>query len=211
MCVCPVRLYEINIVEDVINNCWPEPKPKIADVRVISEMKLFHLGNMDMILAAVNGDGKLQKFVSVELQAIDITGSYYPAYSALTNNKSLFTPLKYGFNWRNVYKRYVTQLIEKGFQHSRWDTIIVSVMQDVVLERIISIGNIVEAPLESSNVVFLGYKFELDNETNSYSLKLNKVMGTTHNNIVNGPLYKKSIDRSEVAKKVQSRLDIIRQ
>ncbi len=207
ICVCPVRLNEINIVEDIVNHCWPEPKPLLSDVRVISEMKLFHLGNMDMILTSVDSSGKIQKFISVELQAIDITGSYFPAYVALTNSDSLDKPPKYGFNWKNVYKRYVTQLIEKGFQHSRWDTIIVSIMQDVVLERILKIGNIVEAPIAQSNVVFLGYKFEYDKALGRYAMTLNKIMGTTHNNIVNGPLYKKSIEKSEVAAKIQTRLN----
>lgn len=206
ICVCPVRFNEISIIEDILNHCWPNPKPLSSDIRIVNQIRFGHLGTMDMVLVAVNSLGVIQKFISVELQAIDITGSYFPAYLALTNNKMLDQRPKYGFNWKNVYKRYVTQLINKGFQHHQWNTIIVSVMQDVVLDKILEIGNIVSAPIENSNVVFLGYSMQWNNSDSRYEMTLKKVIGTTHSNIVHGHLMKQSIPLDEITQKLQSRL-----
>ncbi|RDC62152.1 hypothetical protein AHMF7616_00743 [Adhaeribacter pallidiroseus] len=161
---------------------------------------------MDMVLAEMDEWGEIHKFVSVELQAVDITGSYFPAYNALTNSEMLERAPTYSFNWKNVYKRYVTQLIDKGFQHSMWKTIIVSVMQDTVLERILQIGNIASSPINESNVVFLGYKFVEDEFNGRFTPELSIIKGTTHANIVSGTLYKNSIDINDVKRRLKDKL-----
>lgn len=205
-CVCPKRFNDIDIVEDIIANCWPGSPPDPRSIKVVGEVKMGHLGNMDLVLVELSAAGTIEKFVSVEYQAIDITGSYFPAYSALTNSEFMEKRPTYGFNWMNVYKRYVTQLIGKGFQHQAWQTIMVSVMQDDVMDRIIQLGNIVPVALEHSNVVFLGYRYEFDEDEGVYKLVLSKVIGTTHSNIMQGTLYRQMIDINEVKAKLLLRL-----
>ncbi|MBO0358600.1 hypothetical protein J0X19_11640 [Hymenobacter sp. BT186] len=207
ICVCPKRLNEIDIVKDVLENCWPGTPPNPANIKVTSEVHLGHLGNMDLVIAELTSSGHVKKFVSVEYQAIDITGSYFPAYTALTNSDQLKKKSTLGLNWMNVYKRYVTQLIGKGFQHHQWNTIMISVMQETVMNRMLKIGNINEVPLNNSNIVFLGYKYVFDSEENVYKLELSRVYPTTHQNITNGPLYREVIDVHDAKAKILSRMN----
>ncbi len=72
-------------------------------------------GNVDFVIADLADDQSVRQFVSVEMQAVDITGSVEPAFRAITNNVDETERFSYGINWANVRKRYVTQLVTKGF------------------------------------------------------------------------------------------------
>lgn len=63
-------------------------------------------GQVDFTIADIDPrTGDVGKFVSVELQAVDITGSYEPAYSAIINREpDVRQTMNYGFNWANVRK-----------------------------------------------------------------------------------------------------------
>ena len=157
--VCPRRLYAADIYNDVIKYCWPGEKP--TNPIVVHEIKMGEVGNVDMVIADLSDDGGMIKnFVSIELQAIDITGTYEPAYTSIVVNSSLDKRPTYNFNYKNVQKRFITQLIDKGFFHHHWETKIIAVVQDVIYDNLKARINFPEVDLERSNVVFMRYGME---------------------------------------------------
>lgn len=205
ICICPNRLYQADIFKDVIEHCWPGEKP--TNPKVAYEVSLASLGKIDCVIADVDEQNKVGQFVSVELQAVDITGSYFPAYDALLSSQELAAPPKYNFNWRNVYKRYIMQLIFKGLSHHHWNTKIVAVMQDVLVKRLWEIGNFTDYPIDKSNIVFLSYKMVPDSSNPTrYTLKLERPIGTRHMDLMNGIIYAAAPSKADFLKKVTQRL-----
>lgn len=101
MAVCPRRLYAANIYNDVINNCWPGEPP--TNPIVVHEVKMGDVGKVDMVIADLSDDGQsIRNFVSIELQTVDITGSYEPAYSAIVLNSDLEAKPTYSFTDSNL-------------------------------------------------------------------------------------------------------------
>jgi len=203
VCVCPNRLYEANIFKDVIKHCWPGRKP--ASYKVAYEVSLSSLGKIDCVLAQTDSANNIIQFVSVELQTVDITGSYFPAYNAFINSKRLDKRPVYNFNWRNVYKRYIMQLIFKGFSHHHWGTKIVAVMQDVLVDKLWEVGRFQETPIKDSNIVFLSYRMK-KKSNGRYHLKLIRPIGTRHMDLMNGILYAKAPSKDLFIDKVLKRL-----
>ena len=69
---------------------------------------------VDWILARFGRSGDLAEFAAVEVQAIDTTGTYRPAVTALRRGDRAPQVSKAGLNWENVNKRILPQLIYKG-------------------------------------------------------------------------------------------------
>lgn len=69
---------------------------------------------VDYILARILPDGTLESFVAVEVQSIDTTGNYQNAVRALRRTPISDKRDSAGFNWENVSKRILPQLIYKG-------------------------------------------------------------------------------------------------
>ena len=205
VCVCPNRLFQANLTHDILQHCWPGPAPKNPSIAY--EVKMADFGKVDCVVADVGENQKINQFVSVELQTVDITGSYFPAYSALLNSQALEKPPTYNFNWRNVYKRYIMQLIFKGFFHHHWSTRIVAVMQDVLVDRLWETGGFAESPVESSNIVFLSYRMvpDPDDETR-HVLEFVRPIGTRHMDLMNSILYHEAPSRESFVQKIIERL-----
>ena len=68
---------------------------------------------VDWVLARLDGMGQLVDFTAVEVQTIDTTGKYSDARKALKKDRSIVSDTV-GFNWENVAKRIIPQLIYKG-------------------------------------------------------------------------------------------------
>jgi Restriction endonuclease NotI. len=201
--VCPRRLYAADIYNDVISHCWPGKQPQ--NPIVVHEVKMGDVGNVDMVIADLSDDGKqIENFISIELQTIDITGSYEPAYSAIVLNYDLETRPTYNFNYKNVQKRFITQLIDKGFYHHHWGTKIIAVLQDVVYDHLKASIDFAEVNIEKSNVVFMQYKMELTDspEGQRYELKLKAVTGTTHNELMMSSLYHQAPPKAEFCDRI---------
>lgn len=131
VCICPKRFFEADLINDVLQHCWvgdPPVNPQLAH-----EIQMAGFGKVDFVIADIDQQtGAVGKFVSVELQAVDITGSYEPAYSAIIFREPIVTArMRFGFNWANVRKRFISQLITKGFYHHHWQSRIVAVLQTV--------------------------------------------------------------------------------
>lgn len=192
ICVCPKRFYQVDWLSAVVENCWPFEPP--ANPVVATEVKMEGFGNVDFVIADRAEDGTIGNFLSVELQAIDITGSVYPAYEALRAGEELPKRPTYGFNWDNVYKRYITQLIRKGYFHHHWGTKIIAVIQDQVYQSVIDKANFMRSPDitdSTANIIFMTYVFEDDPDSpGQFRPKLQRVEGTSHSNLQQAILYK---------------------
>ena len=67
--ICPNRLQERKLVDDVLNNCWPAEISR--DVAIAPEVQLAGFGNVDFVVAHI-ANGKVEHFVSVEAQTVSI-------------------------------------------------------------------------------------------------------------------------------------------
>ena len=203
MAVCPRRLYAANIYNDVINNCWPGEPP--TNPIVVHEVKMGDVGKVDMVIADLSDDGQsIRNFVSIELQTADITGSYEPAYSAIVLNSDLEAKPTYSFNYKNVQKRFITQLIDKGFYHHQWGTKIIAVVQDVIYDNLKARIDFPEVDVARSNVIFIRYKMVLVDSPDGarYELQLAGISGTTHNELMMSSLYQNTPPKEDFCRRI---------
>lgn len=205
VCVCPVRFYEANVAQDVIDHCWIGEPP--TNVRLAYEVNMQKFGNVDLVVADVDDEAmSVRSFVPVELQAVDITGSYFPAFEALTNNRMLDRAVQYGFNWANVRKRFISQLIAKGFFCSQWDTRIVAVVQEDLFEQFTAHSRMTETVLAGSNIVFMLYQYDRVDGESPWSLSLRRIVPTTHANVMQSVLYERPPERVKFESKILDRM-----
>ena len=210
ICVCPKRFYAVDFLNDVIEHCWPADDPP-ANPQIASEVKMKGFGNVDFVIADVDTSGDVSQFLSVELQAIDITGSVMPAYVALLAGDDLDRKPTYGLNWDNVYKRYITQLIRKGYFHHHWGTKIVAVMQDVIYKNICERAEFmrsadVKNPV--TNIIFMAYRFDPDPESpGQFRPVLATVEGTSHANLQQAILYKEPPSRDDFCQRIKRSIE----
>ena len=185
---------------------WPDSTPP-KNPQLAYEIKMKGFGNVDCVVADVGPNYEIKQFVSVELQAIDITGSVFPAYEAITNSEMLKKSPSYGLNYANVYKRFVTQLIVKGYYHHHWKTKIVAVMQDLVYQNIAERYEYSEADPKKANIIFLIYKYAKDKEDPTrHNLVFDKVIRTHHSNLQSAILYSEPPLRTDFCKRIIKRL-----
>lgn len=164
-------------------------------------------GKVDLVIADVDDDRQaVRSFLPVELQAVDITGSYYPAYDALTNNRSDSGQVSYGFNWANVRKRFISQVIAKGYFCSQWGTRIVAVVQEDLFEQFAAHARVVETRLDGSNIVFLLYQYSRSSAGDPWTLSQRRVVPTTHSIVMNSILYEQAPDRAAFERRILERM-----
>ena len=206
VCVCPKRFYERDFLNDVIEHAWTGPKP--SNPIITSEVKIEGFGNVDFVISDIAADGAINQFVSVELQAIDITGSARPAYEALLAGKLMDKRPTYNFNWKNVAKRYMNQLISKGYYHHHWGTKIVASIQDEVYDyfrRDADFFTTQDLNSANVNIVFMVYGFEPGgSDGREQTLVLKRVEGTHHSNLQQAVLYKTAPSRDAFIKRIKA-------
>ncbi|ELP5903164.1 TPA: restriction endonuclease [Vibrio vulnificus] len=89
------------------------------------EVSLGQKMSMDWVLANIC-NGKLQAYVGIEVQSIDITGNYrdnWYAYKNLSDASNIIPKSEHGLNWANVHKRLIPQLIRKGLIYGKSDLV----------------------------------------------------------------------------------------
>ncbi|MFZ2237576.1 MAG: NotI family restriction endonuclease [Dokdonella sp.] len=69
---------------------------------------------VDWVLAELDQHNQLKEFIAVEVQSIDTTGNYQAERLAAMNDEEFSRSSSAGFNWENVNKRILPQLIYKG-------------------------------------------------------------------------------------------------
>ena len=161
VCTCPRRFYEAKFLEEVIKHCWPGQPP--ANPKIAHEVIMKGFGCVDFVIADIDdkAEDAVRNFISVELQAVDLTGSVEPAYSAALNNvSSMPEKPSFGVNWANVRKRYVAQLITKGFFHHHWAARMVSVVQTWLYDELRKAIQFDELdPKSNCNIIFMTYDY----------------------------------------------------
>ena len=117
---------------------------------------------LDWVLARLDSSGKLLEFVAVEVQSIDTTGNYQAERSSYLKDEGVRHRSTAGFNWENVNKRILPQLIYKGnvLQRERLCKkglffVSPSPVYKKIQERL---GNsMLEYPLQTGSITFLSY------------------------------------------------------
>ena len=164
-------------------------------------------GNVDFVIAEVGENDEIGQFLSVELQAIDITGTVMDAYQALRTGEIMERKKPYGLNWSNVYKRYITQLIRKGYFHHHWGTKIVAVMQDDVYQYVRDWADFMrtaDVRENTVNIIFMSYRYEDDlKNPGAKKFVLDEVEGTSHANLQQAVLYKEAPAREQFCEQIQ--------
>jgi hypothetical protein len=167
------------------------------------------VGHVDMVVADVDpASGSVRDFISVELQAVDISGSYEPAYQGVLNYNDL-VDVKYHINWKNVQKRFIWQLINKGIFHHHWGTRIVAVVQSPLYKYLQESMEFEELPAERSGntVLFMLYDYVPDDQRpGAYRLAFDRVVGTSHNSLMTASLYKLAPSKEEFCRRIETQL-----
>lgn len=202
ICVCPNRFLQAQVHQDVCRKCWDEDE--LVNPVVVSEVQMGKFGKVDFVIADMDdAETTVRDFISVELQAVDITGSYLPSYEAIISSRVMERRQPYGFNWANVRKRFVTQLITKGYYHHQWGTRIAAVLQTDMFDQIRRHAEIQAVPLNQANIVFLLYQFVKHEE--GWRIELENVVPTMHTIVMNAILYEPPIDRADFEEKILDR------
>lgn len=203
--VCPKRFMDTDFLHKVADICWEGEPPE--DPTFVHEVKMAEYGSVDFVIAQLDGErNTVLDFVSVELQAIDVSGSYASAYTALMKSEHLPSRPTFGFNWANVRKRYITQLIQKGIFHHHWGTKIASVLQDHVYEYLHSYLRFHAIPIAEADIVFVTYRFEkTDDDVMQYRLVFDKAIGTTHGSLMMQALYRETPPKETFCRRIIER------
>ena len=209
VCVCPKRFHSNDFLDDVVENCWPGDPP--ANRRIASEVKMAGFGNVDFVIAETGKGGAVERFLSVELQAVDFSGSVLPAYRALRDGEDLEERPDSSPNWSNVYKRFVTQLIRKGYVHHHWGSKVVAVVQDVFYDYIKEWAEFLrteDVSQSTANIIFMSYKYEKDTARAGgvHKLVLDAVEGTSHADLQQAVIYKRAPSRDDFCRKIEGAL-----
>ncbi|MEX2300467.1 MAG: NotI family restriction endonuclease [Bryobacterales bacterium] len=133
---CPIRLYANNyeILRDVARIAFGPVIPLVSASAITDatgecitvfgkgwgkELRLPTRGRsgayfVDWVLAHISAEGDLINFVAVEVQSIDTTGNYRSERETYLREETFSSTSTAGFNWENVNKRILPQIIYKG-------------------------------------------------------------------------------------------------
>lgn len=133
---CPIRLYakKYRILEDIARIAFGPEIPLVSASGITKktgecvavfgkgwgkELRLPNRGRsggyfVDWVLAHLSASGDLIEFVAVEVQSIDTTGNYRAEREAYLTGAGFAGASTAGFNWENVNKRILPQIIYKG-------------------------------------------------------------------------------------------------
>ena len=214
---CPQRLYanDYEILKRISNQAFGDDVPLLTEdetslpehgaaipfgQRMGKELKVHSRGSnysFDWIIAHVSGSGALLEFVAVEVQTIDTTGSYRAQSWELQNEhdgpgiEGYEQPPRgksSNFNFENVNKRILPQLITKGHLlrvEEQCKKGLFFVCPTPVLERIYRrLGNhLAEYALQPGAVTFHDYTLDLTSPERPYPLLFGAGFTTTHDQL----------------------------
>jgi hypothetical protein len=201
------------VLQDVVRTAWGDGIPLIPrgtripdnssfvtpfgqkqghEIRIsYKESKGASKFSLDWILAKVDENKNLEGFVAVEVQTVDTTGNYQQAFWDLANEydadviNGVPRPQKSSanFNFENVNKRILSQLITKGHILRREPLCnkgLFFICPSAVHERMMTrVGPLEDYPIQSGSVTFLSYSIKKDSNLVPRPLILDKVTTTT--------------------------------
>jgi len=167
----------------------------------------------------IKQSGKVsQPYYPCEIQAVDITGSVAGFFidhvdgklvSEMPTDKIKKRDYSFGFNRKNVAKRYLSQLIYKGHQHQLWGTRIVALVQKSMYDYFQSQASFKTDKNISdphSSIVFLIYDYVENEETKQLDFQIVNVQATSHNALQNANMYIKPPKKEDFEAKILSRI-----
>ena len=166
-------------------------------------------GVVDLVIADFDEASRaIGEFVSVELQALDITGTVEPAYGALLNREE-GVDVQFGINWANVRKRYMNQLIAKSFYHNQWHARMVAVLQSPLYDYLRRHMNFDELQTRGHgiDVVFMLYDYVEGDDDEEHTLVFDRAIATSHASLMMSTLYQTPPQRSVFTNRILARLE----
>ncbi|GAA2161111.1 hypothetical protein GCM10009826_29310 [Humibacillus xanthopallidus] len=119
-------------------------------------------------MARLDAQGNLAEFVAIEVQSIDTTGNYRNGRTALLAQTRHIERTTAGFNWENVSKRILPQVIYKGNVLQRESLcqkglffVVPSPVYGRIMDRLGGSGGLLPYPLQSSSITFMSYDLDL--------------------------------------------------
>ncbi len=204
---------DYRILQDVVRTAWGDNIPLIPrgvplpesgsfvtpfgqkqghEIRIsYKELKGASKFSIDWILAKVDEQRNLEGFVAVEVQTVDTTGNYQQAFWDLANAhdrrviKGVPRPPKAAasFNFENVNKRILPQLITKGHILRREPLCnkgLFFICPTAIHERMMTrVGHLDDYPIQSGSITFLAYSIDETSDLLPRPLILDKVTTTT--------------------------------
>lgn len=204
---------DYRVLKDVVRTAWGEGIPLIledanlptsgsfvipfgqkqgCEIRIpYKELKGASKFSIDWILAKVDQNQNLEGFVAVEVQTIDTTGNYRRQFWDLAKehdpkiNKGTVRPASpsSNFNFENVNKRILPQLITKGHVLRRENLCtrgLFFICPSAVYDRIIArVGQLEDYPIQTGAITFLSYSIDEESDTVPKKLKLDNTSTTT--------------------------------
>jgi len=123
---------------------------------------------VDWVLALLDKNGELIEFTAVEVQTIDTTGNYRTAREKLLKDREIVSDTV-GFNWENVSKRIIPQIIYKGQVLQREDLcktglyfVCPQPIYDRVLTRLGGKERLPVFPTQPASIHFISYDYKND-------------------------------------------------
>lgn len=176
---CPIRFrQEWLIIEDAANFLFP-PRTTWTSLQEIRLNDAYgkSAGNIDFVLVAYDETGKIINFGSLEVQAVYISGNIRQPFSQyMADRKSNQNMIWMETHVRADYlsssrKRLVPQMLYKGVIFQAWKK-----KQAVALHRAFydTLPELPEVPQNKSDIAWLIYDFEFNQEQNRYQLTLHK-------------------------------------
>ena len=214
---CPQRLYanDYQVLRQVCTSAFGAHIPMLTNLstgipsggaaipfgqRLGKELKVKSRGSsysFDWIIAQVDGDGELLEFVAVEVQTIDTTGSYRrQSWDLQFANEGTgiggFSQPEPGkssnFNYENVNKRILPQLITKGHLlrvEEQCKKGLFFICPTPVLKRIYGrLGNrLAEYALQPGAITFQDYSIDISSAQSPFPLMMGSSFTTTHDQL----------------------------
>jgi len=131
---------------------------------------------VDWVLALIDCEGELQEFIAIEVQTIDTTGNYRTARQALLETKEIVIDTV-GFNWENVAKRIIPQVIYKGQVLQREELckkglyfVCPKAVYDKIIKRLGGKEKLAKIPTQPASIHFFAYDY-IDSDISDGKIK----------------------------------------
>lgn len=182
---CPVRFRQNwIIVEDAAKFFFPAG----AQWKILQEVRLKDkqgksAGNIDLVLASVDGDGKIIDFGAIEVQGVYISGNVRNPFEYYMEDPSG----RKDMNWKgqknypgpdylsSSRKRLAPQLIFKGGILKSWGKKVAVILDQGFFDTLPALE---EVPKDQAEIAWFIYDLELDSRTNLYTLIRRKTVYT---------------------------------
>lgn len=204
---------DYRILEDVVQTAWGVDIPLVLqdgkipnsgsfvipfgqkqghEIRIAyKELRGASKFSIDWILAKMNSKRELEGFVAVEVQTIDTTGNYRRQFWELAEKHDSETIREMekpqasssSFNFENVNKRILPQLITKGHVLRRENLCskgLFFICPTAVHKRVVQrVGKLQDYPIQNGSITFLSYSIDQSSRSISKSLRLDQTGTTT--------------------------------